>query len=110
MPGRPSLRYLLLLTSASVWLALVFAPAFLAESSPVAAGAISLSFSRVCHQLADRSLHVAGYPVAVVNRVTRIPQEPFADVSATPAAALDHVREIMLIWSAPTVTEEAPDE
>ncbi|MDH3820414.1 MAG: rod shape-determining protein MreC, partial [Gammaproteobacteria bacterium] len=52
----------------------------------------------------------AGYPVAVVNRVTRIPQEPFADVSATPAAALDHVREIMLIWSAPTVTEEAPDE
>ena len=52
----------------------------------------------------------SGYPVAVVNRVTRIPQEPFADVSATPAAALDQVREVMLIWSAPPVTEEAPDE
>ncbi len=45
----------------------------------------------------------AGYPVAVVDSVTRIPQEPFADVTATPAAALDQVREVMLIWSAPTV-------
>jgi rod shape-determining protein MreC len=51
----------------------------------------------------------AGYPVAVVNSVTRIPQEPFADVTATPSAALDQVREVMLIWSQPQVTEE-PDE
>ncbi|MDH3619519.1 MAG: rod shape-determining protein MreC [Gammaproteobacteria bacterium] len=49
----------------------------------------------------------AGYPVAVVDSVTRIPQEPFADVTATPSAALDQVREVMLIWSAPAVTEEA---
>ncbi len=41
----------------------------------------------------------AGYPVAVVESVTRIPQEPFAVVSATPSATLDQVREIMLIWS-----------
>jgi rod shape-determining protein MreC len=40
-----------------------------------------------------------GYPVAVVDSINRIPQEPFADVSATPAAALDQVREVMLIWS-----------
>ncbi len=45
----------------------------------------------------------AGYPVAVVNAVTRIPQQPFADVTATPSAALDQVREVMLIWSAPAV-------
>jgi rod shape-determining protein MreC len=51
----------------------------------------------------------AGYPVAVVNSVTRIPQEPFADVTATPAAALDQVREVMLIWSAPPVSEEADE-
>ena len=51
----------------------------------------------------------AGYPVAVVASVTRIPQEPFADVTATPAAALDQVREVMLIWSAPAVTEEATE-
>ena len=48
----------------------------------------------------------AGYPVAVVNSVTRIPQQPFADVTATPTAALDQVREVMLIWSAPAVSEE----
>jgi rod shape-determining protein MreC len=41
-----------------------------------------------------------GYPVAVVESVTRIPQEPFASVSATPSAALNQVRELMLIWSA----------
>lgn len=41
----------------------------------------------------------AGYPVAVVDSVTRIPQEPFAAVSAKPAAKLNQVREIMLIWS-----------
>jgi rod shape-determining protein MreC len=49
----------------------------------------------------------AGYPVAVVDSVTRIPQEPFADVSATPAAALEQLREVMLIWSKPLVNEEA---
>ena len=42
----------------------------------------------------------AGYPVAIVETVTRVPQEPFADVTARPAAALDQVREVMLIWSA----------
>ncbi len=40
----------------------------------------------------------SGYPVAIVEKVTRLPQEPFAEVSATPAAALDQVREVMLIW------------
>ncbi len=53
----------------------------------------------------------AGYPVATVDTVTRIPQEPFADVSAKPAAALDQVREVMLIWSSPEPAEpEASDE
>ncbi len=47
----------------------------------------------------------AGYPVAVVDSVTRMPQEPFANVSAKPAAALDQVREVMLIGSAPAATE-----
>ncbi len=41
----------------------------------------------------------AGYPVAIVDNVTRIPQEPFAAVSARPTAKLNQVREIMLIWS-----------
>jgi rod shape-determining protein MreC len=41
----------------------------------------------------------AGYPVAVVGSVIRNPQEPFAEVSATPVAALNQVRELMLIWN-----------
>ncbi len=41
----------------------------------------------------------AGYPVALVNSVVRIPQEPFAAVSAEPTAALSRVQEIMLIWT-----------
>lgn len=49
----------------------------------------------------------AGYPVAVVASVTRIPQEPFANVTATPTAALGQVREVMLIWSAGTQDDPA---
>ena len=53
----------------------------------------------------------AGYPVAVVETVTRVPQEPFAEVTARPAASLDQVREVMLIWSARARdVGEAPDE
>ena len=51
----------------------------------------------------------SGYPVAIVETVNRIPQEPFADVTATPTAALDQVREVMLIWSAAADTAEASE-
>lgn len=51
----------------------------------------------------------AGYPVAVVNSVTRIPQQPFAEVTATPSAALDQVREVMLIWSQAPPAGEADE-
>jgi rod shape-determining protein MreC len=50
----------------------------------------------------------AGYPVAIVDSVVRIPQEPFAAVSAQPSAALNQVREIMLIWSAKDGPTEEP--
>jgi rod shape-determining protein MreC len=49
----------------------------------------------------------AGYPVAVVESVKRVPQEPFASVTAKPAAALNQVREVMLIW--PGETDETVD-
>ena len=51
----------------------------------------------------------AGYPVAVVENVIRIPQEPFAEVTARPAAALDQVREVMLIWRGETIDPEEPE-
>ena len=51
----------------------------------------------------------AGYPVAVVSTVNRIPQEPFADVTAVPSSALNQVREVMLIWSAANGATESEE-
>ena len=50
----------------------------------------------------------SGYPVAVVSSINRIPQQAFADVTATPSAALNQIREVMLIFSAeaPSVAEK----
>ena len=53
----------------------------------------------------------SGYPVAIVDSVTRIPQEPYADVTAKPAASLGEVREVMLIFApGSTPAEAAVDE
>lgn len=57
----------------------------------------------------------SGYPVAEVDSIIRVPREAFAEVTATPSAALDQVREIMLIWSGPnaegrSTQPEADDE
>jgi rod shape-determining protein MreC len=52
----------------------------------------------------------SGYPVAVVNTLTRIPQQQFADVTAVPSAALDQVREVMLIGAAAESREDSSDE
>ena len=41
----------------------------------------------------------AGYPVAIVDTVVVKPEEPFAVVTATPAAELNQIREVMLIWT-----------
>jgi rod shape-determining protein MreC len=49
----------------------------------------------------------AGYPVAVVASVNRMPQESFADITAAPSSSLDQVREVLLIW--PAETEAAAD-
>ena len=52
----------------------------------------------------------AGYPVAVVASVNRIPQASFADVTAAPSSSLDQVREVLLIWSAKTESIEIQDD
>ncbi len=49
----------------------------------------------------------SGYPVAVVETVTRIPHEPYADVTAKPAASLGQVREVMLVYSGAAKNDEA---
>jgi rod shape-determining protein MreC len=49
-----------------------------------------------------------GYPVGVVSTVTSEVGEPFLKISAEPAAALNRVREVLLIWPEPQ--ESLPDE
>ena len=51
----------------------------------------------------------AGYPVAVVDTVNRLPHQAFADVSAAPVAALDQVREVMLVWTTPNPAASATE-
>jgi rod shape-determining protein MreC len=52
----------------------------------------------------------AGYPVAVINSVTRIPREPYAKVTAIPAASLGQVREVLLVFSSTDQDEEATED
>jgi rod shape-determining protein MreC len=40
-----------------------------------------------------------GYPVAVVDDFQVQPHKPFAYISATPKAALDKIREVLIVWS-----------
>jgi len=40
-----------------------------------------------------------GYPVAVVDTIERDPGEPFARITATPSAALDRSRHVLLVFS-----------
>lgn len=40
-----------------------------------------------------------GYPVAVISKVDINPVQPFAIIEARPAAKLDQIRELLLVWS-----------
>jgi len=40
-----------------------------------------------------------GYPVAVVNKVDKMPDQPFASIQAEPRAHLDRASEVLLVWT-----------
>ena len=46
-----------------------------------------------------------GYPVAVVSEVQRDAGELFARVLATPSAALDRTRHVLLVFTVPRVED-----
>lgn len=50
-----------------------------------------------------------GIPVAVIERVTRTPGETFAVANATPVAALDRSREVLLLWPQSSPDDSADD-
>jgi rod shape-determining protein MreC len=47
-----------------------------------------------------------GYPVGIVSQVSSDTGEPFLKITATPAAVLNRIREVLLIWPEPD--ESAP--
>lgn len=51
-----------------------------------------------------------GYPVGIVSEVLRGTGEPFLKISATPAAALNRIREVLLIWPEPAESDVADPE
>jgi len=54
----------------------------------------------------------AGYPVGTVTRVDGSSGDAFLDVAAKPAASLDRLREVLLVFQkpAPTITDETPPQ
>jgi rod shape-determining protein MreC len=44
-----------------------------------------------------------GYPVAKVTKIVNNPNESFLDITAVPAAKLNHGREVLLIWPAKNI-------
>ena len=51
----------------------------------------------------------AGYPVATVSTIELKPGRPFAELEATPAAALSQVREVVLISRPPTSRDDGDE-
>jgi rod shape-determining protein MreC len=51
-----------------------------------------------------------GYPVGIVSEVFSDTGQPFLKISATPAAALNRIREVLLIWPEPTESDVAEQE
>jgi len=48
----------------------------------------------------------AGYPVAEITQVKRVPGESFARIIAVPTASLDRDREVLLVWADDQVKSE----
>jgi len=48
-----------------------------------------------------------GYPVGIVSKVSSDTGQPFLKITATPAAALNRIREVLLIWPEPAESASA---
>jgi len=48
-----------------------------------------------------------GYPVGIINGISADSGEPFLTVGARPAAALNRIREVLLIWPEPAAAQRA---
>jgi len=51
-----------------------------------------------------------GYPVGIINEISGDSGEPFLTISARPAAGLNRIREVLLIWPEPAAALRAAGE
>ena len=52
----------------------------------------------------------SGYPVGVVHNISRVPGEPFANVTIIPSAQLEKSREVLLVWPETSSRSSADNE
>jgi uncharacterized membrane protein len=73
--GRNRIVYAAILLFSLIWCASIFSVPFLADGNALskkASGCVAFFFSPVCHQIPNRSFHLAGHPLAVCSRCTGI--------------------------------------
>ncbi len=69
MPSKKTLIYLIFLAPSAVWMALILlAPYLESVGSHDLAGLLYFFFKPTCHQMAERSFIIFGYPMAVCAR------------------------------------------
>ena len=70
---RAAIVYAAMLAAAASWIGLLFlAPALLAAGRLRASALVYGAFSKICHQLPERSFHWHGFPLGVCSRCTAI--------------------------------------
>lgn len=70
---RAVMVYVALLLVSVLWLGMIFAaPGLIASGHELAGVTLYRSFSAICHQMPERSLHLHGLPLAVCSRCTAI--------------------------------------
>jgi uncharacterized membrane protein len=80
-----TITYLVILAGALLWCgALIAPPLLIAQGWYVTGAALYQFFHPICHQLPERSLHLAGYPLAVCMRCSSIYFAFLAGVIALP--------------------------
>ena len=100
----PRRIYLIFLSSIALWCCMIVAAPILqsySESTTPLAVLIDRFFSRVCHQLDDRSFHIGGHPWAVCIRCSAIYLSFFAGLCLMPFhRSLNDRTTPSLVWIA----------
>jgi uncharacterized membrane protein len=104
----PRTIHTLILASTLAWCgAIVLAPLLGGPADPISRG-IYAFFHLICHQIDDRSLHLAGHPLAVCSRCSAIYFAFLAGVILFPFVRLSgSTRRLLILAAVPMVVDVA---